>query len=149
PAHQFQYLSAKHNGHIYCNELNMKKELSLIVALFLSFGAFAQDLPYLNESVFKPGEVLKYKLKYGFISAAEGTLKVEASDLTFDQKPTIHLSAQGKTSSAFSIFYNVLNRYDSYIDQKTFLPYFYTENIKEGKYRRTDKVRFDQQKKTV
>lgn len=136
-------------GIFFATSLNMKKNLLFILALFLSFGAFAQDLPYLKESVFKPGEVLKYKLKYGFISAAEGTLKVEASDLKFDQQPTIHLSAQGKTSSAFSIFYNVVNQYDSYIDQKTFLPYFYTENIKEGKYRRNDKVRFDQNNNTV
>jgi len=136
-------------GIFFATSLNMKKNLSLIFILFLSFSAFAQDLPYLKESVFKPGEILKYKLKYGFISAAEGTLKVEASDLTFDQQPTVHLSAQGKTSSTFSIFYNVLNRYDSYIDKKTFLPYFYTENIKEGKYRRTDKVRFNQKENTV
>src|SRR5690606_24902109 len=81
--------------------------------------------------------------------AAEGTLKVESTDLKFNQKPTIRLSAQGKTSSAFSIFYNVLNRYDSYIDQKTFLPYFYTESINEGNYRRNDKVRFDQSNRTI
>src|SRR5690606_27203486 len=105
---------------------------------------------YLKESVFQPGEVLKYKLKYGFISAAEGTLKVEKTNRMFAaNKPTFHLSAQGKTASAFSMFYTVNNRYDSFIDRKTFLPYYYTENIREGKYRRTDKVTFDQQKNAV
>jgi len=127
----------------------MRNSLLIAFILFLSFSAAAQDIPYLKESVFKPGEELKYKLKYGFISAAEGVLKVEPSDLKFNQKPIYHLSAQGKTSSAFSIFYNVNNRYDSYIDQKTFLPYYYTENIREGKYRREDKVKFDQAKRVV
>lgn len=127
----------------------MKNTLLITFALLLSFTAFAQDLPYLKESVFNPGEVLKYKLKYGFISAAEGTLKVEKSDLKFDQKPIFHLSAEGQTSSAFRIFYTVHNQYDSYIDQKTFLPYYYTENIREGKYRRNDKVKFDQEKNEV
>jgi len=127
----------------------MKKTLLITFVLFLTFNAFAQDIPYLKESVFNPGEVLKYKLKYGFISAAEGTLKVEKSDVKFDQKPVYHLSAQGKTAGAFNVFYTVNNRYDSYIDQKTFLPYYYTENIREGKYRRNDKVKFDQEKKVI
>lgn len=127
----------------------MIKKLALFFLLCISFHASAQDLPYLKESVFQPGEVLKYKLKYGFISAAEGTLKVEKTNRSFAGRPTYHLSAQGKTASAFSVFYTVNNRYDSFIDRKTFLPYYYTENIREGKYRRADKVTFDQNKNTV
>src|SRR5690606_24604512 len=103
-------------GIFFATSLNMKKKLSLLLVFLLSLGAYAQDLPHLKESVFKPGEVLKYKLEYGFISAAEETLRVESSDLKFNQHPTIHLSAQGMTSSAFSVVYSVLNRYDSYID---------------------------------
>lgn len=127
----------------------MKK---IILAAFISllwFNGFSQDLPHLNEPVFKPGEVLKYKLKYGFVSAANGTLKVNKSTLNFDGKPTYHLSAEGKTSSAFSLLFGVHNRYNSYIDQETFLPYFYSETIKEGKYRRNDKVRFYQKQQKI
>ncbi len=122
----------------------------LIATLLLSsLAVFAQKLPSLKESAFKEGEELSYKLKYGIISAAEGTLKVENTDLKFDGNPTFHLLARGKTSSAFSIFYTVNNRYDSYIDKKTFLPYFYGENIREGKYQRADKIRFNQTSRTI
>jgi len=127
----------------------MKNPILIVFALILSLNGFSQDIKYLKEPVFNPGEVLKYKLKYGFISAAEGTLKVRKSDLTFNKKPVFHLSAEGKTSSAFRIFYTVHNQYNSYIDQKTFLPYYYTENIREGKYRRNDKVTFNQEKREV
>jgi len=122
-----------------------------LIAMLLSFStaALAQELPSLNEPVFKEGEELHYKLKYGIISAAEGTLKVEHTDFQFDGKPVYHLLAYGKTSSAFSLFYNVNNRYDSYIDKETYLPYFYAENIREGKYQRTDKVRFKQASRTI
>src|SRR5690606_20024528 len=41
------------------------------------------------------------------------------------------------------------NRYDSYMDSRTFLPHYYTENIREGNYRRTDIVRFDHRNRTV
>ncbi|MFB5945270.1 DUF3108 domain-containing protein [Albibacterium profundi] len=127
----------------------MKKIILVAFISFLWFNGFSQDLPHLNEPVFKPGEVLKYKLKYGFVSAANGTLKVNKSTLKFDGKPTYHLSAEGKTSSAFSLLFGVHNRYNSYIDQDTFLPYFYSETIKEGKYRRNDKVRFYQKQRKI
>jgi hypothetical protein len=127
----------------------MKKLLAVIISVTFSAHVSAQVLPYLKKGVFQPGEELTYKLKYGFISAAEGVLKVLPSDLTFDGKPTYHLTAVGKTSKAFSIFYNIRDQYDSYIDQKTYLPYFFSEDIKEGKYRRNDKIRFYQDKKKI
>ena len=127
----------------------MKKGLLSIVLLFATSILFAQKLPYLSESSFQEGEELSYRLKYGILSAAEGVLKVEKTNLLFDNKPTFHLVAQGKTSGAFSVFFTVNNRYDSYIDKKTFLPYYYTENIKEGKYRRNDRISFDQPARIV
>ncbi|QNL52428.1 DUF3108 domain-containing protein [Olivibacter sp. SDN3] len=129
----------------------MKNTLFSLIALFIITinGAFSQTLPYLKTSVFEPGEELTYKLKYGFISAAEGVLKVMPSDLTFEGKPTYHLNAVGKTSKAFSVFYNIRDQYDSYIDQQTYLPYFFSEDIREGKYRRNDKIRFYQHKKKI
>lgn len=111
--------------------------------------AHAQPLPYLAESSFQAGEELTYRLRYGIISAAVGTLKVEDSNIKFSSPHSFHLSARGRTSKAFSVFYTVDNRYDSYIDSRTFLPHYYTENIHEGNYRRTDIVRFDHRNRTV
>ena len=109
----------------------------------------AQSLPFLKEPAFKAGEELEYRLRYGVISAAVGTLTVEDSKIKFSSPHTFHLSARGQTSSAFSVFYTVDNRYDSYIDSRTYLPHYYTENIREGSYRRTDIVRFDHRNRTV
>lgn len=127
----------------------MKKALLSFVLLFAISTTFAQKLPYLSESSFQEGEELSYRLKYGILSAAEGVLKVEKSNLQFEGKPTYHLVAFGKTAGAFNVFYTVNNRYDSYIDKKTFLPYYYTENIREGKYRRSDKINFNQKARTI
>lgn len=114
-----------------------------------TYRAQAQSLPFLTESSFKAGEELKYRLRYGMLSAAEAVLKVNDSKLKFSSPHAYQLSANGKTTSAFSMFFAVDNRYDSYIDSKTYLPYFYTENIREGKYRRTDVVRFDHRNRVV
>lgn len=127
----------------------IKSFFLLIAALLIHVGSSAQSLPYLESSTFEEGEVLYYKLKYGFITAAEASLRVVATDVKFDKNPTYHLVAQGRTSGTFDVFYKVRNRYDSYIDKKDFTPYLYTENIQEDRYRRTDKARFYQDQKKV
>ncbi|MGN7205268.1 DUF3108 domain-containing protein [Pedobacter sp. SAFR-022] len=127
----------------------MRYFLLLLSLSLFSLHVFAQELPVKPEPVFQPGEVLKYKLKYGFITAAEGTLKVLNTDLKFEDKPTYRLSVDGRTSGTFDVFYKIRDHYDSYIDRETLTPYFYQENIREGGYRRTDKARFNQKTRKV
>lgn len=109
----------------------------------------AQELPFVKDPVFQVGEVLTYRLRYGFITAAEGVLKVLDSDLKFDGKPTYRLSVDGATSGTFDVFYKIRDHYDSYIDKVNLKPYFYQENIREGSYRREDKARFSQNEQKV
>lgn len=105
----------------------------------------AQDVITAGNPVFKIGEELNYRLKYGFLTAAEADLHVEESEKKFEGRPAFHIVADGKTAGSFDFFFKVRNRYESYVDQKTLLPYFYTENRHEASYKHTDKVTFDQQ----
>lgn len=95
---------------------------------------------------FKPGELLDYKMKYGFFTAAEAHLKIEDSEVKFNGKPAYHIIADGATAGSFDVFYKVRNRYESYIDKTTLLPYLYTENRHEGSWHHTEKVNFDHEK---
>ena len=128
----------------------MKKTLHIFIFfIFITFIAKSQNLPYLKNSTFNAGETIQYKLKYGFFTAAEATIQVSETDIKFNNRPTYHLNVQGNTSGSFDIFYKVRNRYDSYIDQKNYTPYLYTENIREDNYTRNDKVRFYQTDKKI
>lgn len=126
----------------------MKRIIVLVVLILGAFAAQAQNLPYLSEPTFKAGERLKYRLKYGILNAATASLSVDESKIKFGTGSTFHLSAFGETSGAFSL-YTVKNKYDSYINPKTLQPYLYTENIREGSYRRVEYATFDHSKKTV
>lgn len=127
----------------------MRKLIVLFILAMSGLSGFAQQLPIKKEPAFQEGEILKYKLKYGFITAAEATIKVMPSDLKFDNKPTYKLVVDAQTSGTFDIFYKIRDHYDSYIDQTELTPYFYQENIREASYRRTDKARFYQDNKKV
>jgi hypothetical protein len=121
----------------------MSKYLFTLLLFVISFNnVFSQELKDINEPVFKAGEKLSYKFKYGFFTGAEGNLRVEDGE-KIDGHPTFHIIADGKTAGTFDFFYKVRNRYESYVDRKTLAPYLYTENRKEGSWKHTDKVTFD------
>ena len=109
----------------------------------------AQELRRRKEQVFQAGEELKYKVRYGILTAGEASVRVEDSDLKFDNNAVFHLMGEGHTAGVFALFNKVRDRYDSYIDKNELTPYLYTENIREGGYRRNDKVRFYQDKKQI
>ena len=111
------------------------------------YQAAAQD--QIINPVFKSGEKLGYKLKYGIFTAAEAHLRVEDSPVKFDNLPGFHIIADGFTAGTFDIFYKVRNRYESFVDQKTLIPNFYTENRHESNYKHTDKVTFDHDKNVI
>ena len=136
-------------GLLFVLSNTMRTWILVLVLALNGLTSFAQELPLKKESVFREGEVLKYKLKYGFLTAAEATLKVQATDMKFDNKPTYRLVVDAETSGTFDIFYKVRDHYDSFIDKTDLTPYFYQENIREASYRRQDKARFYQDNKKV
>jgi len=127
----------------------MKAFFLIVLSTLYTVRSIAQELPLKKEAVFQEGEVLSYKLRYGFVTAAEATIRVTNSDLKFDNKPTYKLTVDAQTSGTFDIFYKIRDHYDSYIDKTDLTPYFYQENIREASYRRQDKARFNQDGKKV
>jgi hypothetical protein len=115
----------------------------LLLLVTIANSVAAQDLKDISEPVFKTGEQLSYRLKYGFLTGAEATLKVDDGDKKIEGHPTYHIVANGKTAGTFDVFYKVRNQYESYVDKSTLLPYFYTENRKEGGYKHSDNVTFN------
>lgn len=116
----------------------------LILTLFLNLShAQAQELVKNAEASFQAGEQLSYRLKYGLFTAAEAHLRVEDAETKFEGRSAYHIIADGKTAGTFDVFYKVRNRYETWIDKNTLLPYEYTENRHEGNYKHTDKVIFN------
>src|ERR1700693_2835777 len=110
----------------------MRKYVALFLTCCCLNTVLAQEISKINETAFKAGEKLSYKMKYGFFTAAEANIRVEESSTKFNDQPAYHIIAEGKTPGTFDIFYKVRNRYESYIDKNTLLPYFYAENRRES-----------------
>ncbi len=121
----------------------MKHWTLLFACILISTNTFSQELNKDGQVAFQPGEHLHYKFNYGIFTAAEADLQVSNSDTKFEGKPSYRIVADGKTTGTFDIFFKVRNRYESFIDCTTLLPYLYRENRREGKYRHTDNVVFN------
>ena len=71
-----------------------------------------------EESSFKAGEWLKFKLSYsGWFKAGYSTLEVKNS--TYKNNPVYHVIGKGWTTGAIKFFFKVNDRYESYFDKQS------------------------------
>jgi uncharacterized protein DUF3108 len=108
-----------------------------LLFLSMTFAVGAQD----GESVFKPGEWLKFRLHYGWLNASYATLQVKSDYV--DGVPVYHVVGKGKTTGFASIFFKVDDTYESYFDKKDGKPYRFVRKINEGGYKKDVEINFD------
>ena len=116
----------------------MKKTLLIILALFMGHMLSAQE-----ESAFETGEWFKFRMSYsGWMKA--GTATLEVKDNTLKGKPVYHVVGKGWTTGAIKWFFKVKDRYESYFDKETGLPYKFIRDINEGGHTKNLEIEFDQ-----
>ncbi len=116
----------------------MKKKLLILTAILtmqFSIGQIA--------SSFGDGEWFKFKMSYsGFLKAGNATLSVK--ETTLKNKEVYHVVGKGWTTGMIKWFFKVQDRYESYFDKKTLVPYKFIRNIDEGGHTKDLEVEFDQ-----
>jgi len=106
----------------------MKTPFFILFIAFCGF-IFAQN----PVAPFKRGEKITYRVHYGFIDAGEATIEVD-KETNFAGKPVYHIIGNGRSLGTFNYFYKVRDRYESYIDERTFLPIYFLRRTDEGGY---------------
>lgn len=113
--------------------------LTLILVGFVS----KERMRQLPNNSFGTGEVLKYKVHYGPITAAEAVIDISPSLHRVNNRPCYKATVTGKTNGSFDLFLRVRDTWQSYIDTAAILPQRSYRNIEEGNYRKTETVDFD------
>lgn len=114
----------------------------------------AQDTVPGPKEAFAPGEYLKYRVFYdswltSWITAGYGTMMITDSDREFSGRKTWHLDVTGKSAGMFNLFYKVEDRFQSFIDKDSLVPWLFIRNTREGKLRIEDEVYFDRSEFTA
>jgi len=117
------------------------KNLLLILSLLCCMQtSFAQE-----ESAFQDGEWFKFEMSYSnFLKAGNATLEVKEKKI--DGRPVYHIVGKGWTTGAIKWFFKVKDRYESYIDKETGMPYKFIRKIDEGGHTKDIEIEFDHDK---
>lgn len=120
------------------NLFNMRKNLFLVLALLGMQLSSAQI-----QTAFKDGEWFKFKMSYsGFLKAGNATLSV--NETVLNGKQVYHVVGKGWTTGPISWFFKVEDRYESYFDKYSGLPYKFIRKIDEGGHTKDIQIEFDQ-----
>ena len=128
-------------------------KICLLSLVFLSFSdpPPVGDFCGISNTAFQSGETVKMTVFYStmgaYIGAGDATFTTTLE--RFNGKPVYHAVGVGNTYSFFDNFFKVRDRYESYIDTATLLPYKFIRNVDEGGYKIYNNVTFNQSANTA
>ncbi|WP_124979411.1 DUF3108 domain-containing protein [Nonlabens xiamenensis] len=126
----------------------MKKTLLLLLAVFATTTAFTPGTITDNEQqAFEEGEWFKFRIHYGMFNASYAELKVNKSRLK--GKPVYHIKGTGKSTGLLHLFFEVDDKYETYIDRETVKPYRFIRKIDEGGHTKDIQIDFDHEAGTA
>lgn len=116
------------------------KKYTIALLLFLSFTQFSfapqattEGLRSVENNAFKVGEHLKYRVHYGFIDAGYAELRVKEL-VRRNGRPAFHMVGTGRTTGMAEWFFKTRDRYETYIDKESILPWEFIRDVNEGGY---------------
>ncbi len=131
----------------------MKRQYVFLMILLLSLsGVFSQELRKINNTAFQRGEKLTFRAYYdailtGKVTAGEVTLEVTKENKTINGRNTFHVVGLGKTKGLFNLFFKVVDRYETYIDEEALVPWVFIRRVNEGGYIINQDVMFNHAQK--
>lgn len=130
----------------------MKKVLTIIlvaVCLFTKANPLSSCAP--RYKAFRHGELVKFHVYYTLagIWVHAGNVSFNLRLETLNNKPVYHIIGDGSTLSSYDWIYRVRDRYESYIDTSTLVPYKFIRNVDEGGFKIYENVSFDHENLTA
>lgn len=118
-----------------------------------SIDSFAQDslnsrvdsppLRSVPNSAFSVGERLVFDVGYSFIKAGEAVFEIPQID-SVNGRPSYRIRFSVNSTPSFSWIYRVEDRYETSVDVDGLFPWRFSQQIREGKYKRDFQAEFDQ-----
>lgn len=100
-----------------------------------------QEVTSQNNTVYQPGEELKYVMSYGWITGGVASLNLKKE--RYQGKDVYYVKAIGKTIGVAHAIYNVRDIYESYFDPETDKPYKSIMDLREGDYTNYNEVTYN------
>lgn len=123
-----------------------------VILLFIVFqiGTLSAQDTVIN-SAFRAGEHLKYRVYY---SSSLGNLTAGEAIITVDDwkesaqgrtRDVYHITGIGNSKGMFNWFFKVRDKFESFVDKETLLPYLFIRKTREGKFKQDDTIVFNRE----
>jgi len=99
----------------------------------------------IENKAFTVGEVLEFDISYGIIHAGTAKLLIPEYKIENNRK-CFYIRAEAYSAAAFSWFFKVEDRYETYIDVEGIFPWRFEQHIREGKFKADNIATFDHYK---
>ncbi len=119
-----------------------------LLILLLPAGILAQEkqeMRTVDNTAFKRGEKLNYRIHYGLLDAGTATISIENENKQVGGRNTFHVIGVGNSTGAFNLFFKVRDRYESFIDEQSMCALIFTRHVDEGGFRFTQDQVYDQE----
>jgi hypothetical protein len=107
------------------------------------------NYPTASNKAFQAGELLRYRISYGFMDAGEAVLEVNSTPKKGGDRELLHVKGTGRTLGGFNSFFKVIDTYESFIDKKGVFPWQFIRRVDEGGYKISQDYVFNQDKYKV
>jgi len=114
--------------------------LLLICLVVDSFGQNGASSTLLAAYPFDRGELLEYRLHYGWFTIGKATVKMDEDVHLRDGKRCFELRINGGTAGLLNIFASVDDEWGAVIAEKDLTPVYTYRNIQEGRYELEEQV---------
>jgi hypothetical protein len=132
----------------------MKKSIIAVVLFMSTTVALNAQIKKTKNDAFQRGEKLTYGCYYdalltGEVRAGVATFEIKKENKKINDRSTYHIEAVGKTKGAFNLFFKVVDRYETFIDEENLAPWVFIRRVDEGGYIINHDVTFNQHKKVA
>ncbi len=98
---------------------------------------------------FGPGEVIRYKVHYGFVNAANAKMVIADKIHNMNGKSCFKIDIYGESIGMFDLFLRIRDNWGTYLDTSLVEPQRFYRHIEEGKYRKHEIVDFNHPNNTA
>jgi hypothetical protein len=107
-------------------------------------GKQTYELKSVSNGAFTYGEKLSYRLHYGPLDAGICDFVVADEPVEVNNRKSYHIKVSGKSTGMVDAMFKVRDEYESYVDEEAIIPWKTIKKVREGKYKDSDFIIFDQ-----
>lgn len=117
--------------------------VSLAIILSSFTEAWNDVYPPVQNDSFTKGEVLHYKMSYGFFSIGRGSTVINENYFKMNNRDCFKVDVYGRTTGMVDWVADVNDQWGAYIDTAALVPHMAYRKIREGRYKKDEIISFD------